>query len=556
MTPYLLMAALLGASPEGELTLKTGDLVVTMDSPAAWTIRSLQYRGEPLLLPLGGQGAVIATGGRQYGSASSAGTTETVDSLLATVDGQQAKLSLPQTLTGQKLTVTKTSQLAGLRHTATTTFAGDVIVQEHRFAAAADLAWETFCPFVYSWAPQAQMALAQARDGQLLRYSFRHDNSTWPSAPARWVAQYDPATQTALLAVITRPLPGVGGRLAFRDGADCHQLSYQPLADCLVAGDELSCGLALQPFSALPDLWEARAQELAEALVKNHGAALASGEAAPRRYGEGVPETGLLTCRTAGYTVVFSAEQAWSIHEMAYGGAEAKARIFSGHNGYHGAVLVPQGGQFWGTGHTEGGAEVVHSLRLEVDGAQRPVKVGETVTGHRLSLHKESTIWKLRLATDVTVTDDLVLERTRLQALDDCSLDLMYYFMHCFVPTTTRWLACLPDGAFADGPLGQTDEMLVNADTRWVAQYEPTWQASLLAYTPRVIKGPGSCSMIWDRAHYHKYYLRSNQARALKAGETLDYSVVVQVVPGETGDWAATKAAAAALAKLYPALPE
>jgi len=39
-------------------------------------------------------------------------------------------------------------------------------------------------------------------------------------------------------------------------------------------------------------------------------------------------------------------------------------------------------------------------------------------------------------------------------------------------------------------------------------------------------------------------------------GDELDFTMVVKIVPGETGDWAATKAAADALAEQYPHLDE
>jgi hypothetical protein len=85
-----------------------------------------------------------------------------------------------------------------------------------------------------------------------------------------------------------------------------------------------------------------------------------------------------------------------------------------------------------------------------------------------------------------------------------------------------------------------------------VAQFEPTRQLGFLCYSPQVISGPGSMSKIWDLKGYHKFYYQANTARSVKQGEKLDYSVIVQIVPHETGDWAATKAAAEALQRLYP----
>ena len=95
-------------------------------------------------------------------------------------------------------------------------------------------------------------------------------------------------------------------------------------------------------------------------------------------------------------------------------------------------------------------------------------------------------------------------------------------------------------------------KMTVNKDVRWVAQYEPDLRVGLLCYTPKVISGPRSASMIWQKGHYHKYYLKQNNGQSFKAGDRLDFSVIVKVVAKETGDWAATKAAAVGLAEAYP----
>jgi len=58
--------------------------------------------------------------------------------------------------------------------------------------------------------------------------------------------------------------------------------------------------------------------------------------------------------------------------------------------------------------------------------------------------------------------------------------------------------------------------------------------------------------MIWDLKHYHKYYLQQNRGQAFRKGDTLDYSVIVKIVPDENGDWTATKSAAAALKESFP----
>ncbi len=260
-----------------------------------------------------------------------------------------------------------------------------------------------------------------------------------------------------------------------------------------------------------------------------------------------IAKKGFLTLKTENYTVPIDAASGWTIEKMEYRG-----ETFSLNNGHYGTVLKPKGGQWWGTGHTEGGREVVHHLELMVDGRNVPVKIGETVTGKRIELIKKSTIWKFNVHAEVTLNNEYVIERTVLEAQEDCQTDLIYYFMHCFPPVTTKWLARLPDGSIEQGPLTAARGMRLNKESTWVAQFDPQKQIGILCYTPRVITGDGSRSMIWDLDRYHKYYLRQNDGQNFKKGDRLDFSVIVKVVPGETGDWKKTRDAAEKLLKNYP----
>jgi hypothetical protein len=268
---------------------------------------------------------------------------------------------------------------------------------------------------------------------------------------------------------------------------------------------------------------------------------------AAKLYGANVPEHGILTLQTAKYAVPFCAQQAWTVQKIQYDG-----RTVAHEHGFYGTVLIPKGGNFWGTGHTDGGREIVNALTLLVDGNKQPVEVGKTVIGHKLVLRKDSIIWKFKCLAEVTVSDDRIIARTQLEAAEDVDLKLLYYFMHCFVATTTNWMAELPNGDFAADTFRSAGGFAVNKDTRWVAQFEPTMKLGILCYSPKVIGGPGSMSKVWDLNGYHKLYHQANTNRSFKRGEKLDYSIIIQVVPQEIGDWSATKAAVEALKKLYP----
>lgn len=552
-----LLSTILLAAPTGQLTIKTPDLEATMSSKAGWTITSVNYQGAKMIIPAGGQGAVYTLGGTQWiGSVN--GDTEAVSAFTVTGDNitADAQPSMPYTATGAKITTHKESTLQSVKHVADTTFEKDLFIQRHQFEFTEDVKAPSFYAFIYSLSPEAKNWLARPLEGDLMRGEFSADGSQKPTRSLRWLAQYDPATQKGTLAYFPQPLTGRGYE-TFWDQKSYHKLFAQPLSGTIPAGTKLDLPMVVQFFSATPDAWEQQAQTVAKGLETRFpqpaaGAATPTAPPQPKVYGEGVPEDGLLTLKTAKFTVPMSARQAWTIYKIEYNGNEL------GHQrGFYGTVMVPKGDKFWGTGHTEGGAEIVNSVKLTVDGKEQPINIDSTVTGSKLTIEKESTIWKFKCHSEVTVTDDQIFERTRLEANEDLELNLLYYFMHCFVPTTTKWIAQLPDDTFIEGVLDSNEDKTVphfeiNKDTRWVAQYEPNMNLGFLCYTPKVISGPNSRAMIWDLARYHKFYYQANTARAMKAGETLDYSVIVKPVENETGDWAATKAAAAELAKQYP----
>lgn len=550
MLPWLISLSLLASgAPTGPLTIRTGDLTVQTSAKVGWIISSLDYQGEPMILPAGGQGALLGIGGDWLGGGATAEKTEKIASVSLTASTLEVGADGTQLAGGDQVVLHKESQIAQMKHLADTTFAGDLIVQRHQFEALEDFSVGSFYAFIYSLTPKAKQWLAQPLQGALLREAFTSDKTQKPQVPVMWMAQYDPATQKGLLLYYQQPLRGANAFSTFWDTDNYHKLFSQPLKGTIAKGTKLDLTLALRPFGAAPETWETKVTELAAQLQEKLPQTVATAPAPKRLYDAGIPEEGIMTLKSDHYTVPFRGEQAWTIYKIEHDG-----HPFSHERGFHGTVMIPKGGKFWGTGHREGGPEIVHALKLTVDGQEKPVKVGETYAGHTLTLVKKSTIWKFACTATVTVTDDHVYERTVLEALEPTELSTLYYFMHCLQPTSTKWLAELPDGTLDGGPLESKGGFKVNKDTRWVAQYDPTQSLGILCYTPQVITGPGSASLIWDLepTRYHKYYLRQTTNQAFQKGDTLDYSVIVKVVPHETEDFAASKAAAVELAKQYP----
>lgn len=546
MLRWLLTAALLAGAPTGQLTVKTPQLEATLTSQGGWTVRTLTFAGDPMILPLGGEGALVGIGDKWFGGTRE---TETVTQLAVDAPKLDVGLTGDQTASGDTVTIHKESTILALKHTADTAFTQDTIVQRHQFEATGDLTVGAFDAFAYSLSPKAKNWLAQPLTGDLLRGEFTADKERKPALPVRWLAQYAAALHKGVLLYFQQPLSGLSASCNFWDTDTYHKMLAQPLAGKIAKDTKLDLTMVMQFFQSPEGTWETKAQELAAALQTKYPQATISTPATARVYGEGVPEDGFLTLKTAHCTVPFSAKQAWTIYEIGFDG-----KIISHHNGFHGTVMIPKGSNFIGTGHSEGGREIVKSLKLLVDGQEHPFSPGDTVTGHTLTLTKHSAIWKFDCTAEVTVTDDQVLEHTVLQATEPTELTKLYYFMHCFQPTTTKWGAELPDGSFEQGDLASDGVMKINKDTRWVSQYDPATGLGFLCYTPKVIAGPGSASMIWDLGptRYHKYYLQYTTGQSFQAGDKLDYTVIVKTVPGETGDFAASKAMAAQLEKDSP----
>jgi hypothetical protein len=515
-----------------------------MDAKSAWTIRSVDFKGERLIIPAGGQGAVLMpASGKWIGSAMGPDEAAKISSFAFSVDGVPVKDEEGAVnLTGNKFRLRKESMLDQFRHVAETVIEGGRIHQRHEFTATADMDLKTFHGFIYSFSPNADSWLAGTAGGDMEKGEFKSNNAHVPSASVRWLALHNAQAGNGVVVHFQTPFAGRQGAARIWDAKSYRKLLFQPRLRNVSAGTRMEYQMAMRFIDADAEEWESLARKAAAELQARFPAP--EGEGADE---SGIPQTGLLTLKSKNYTIPIAADRAWTIERMLHRGTE-----FSGNNGFYGTVVAPVAGNWWGTGHGEGGREIVHSLALTTDGKSQPIWTERTVAGQRVYLRKESTIWKFKATVDVEVNDDHVLEHTRLEVLEDCETSILYFFMHCFPPTTKAWLAELADGSMEEGKLTDAKNMTVAKDTRWVAQFDPESKRSLLCYTPKMITGTRSASLIWDLDRYHKYYLCQNRGQKFRKGEVMDYTVIVKCVAGETGDWMATKKAVEALKSQFP----
>lgn len=160
------------------------------------------------------------------------------------------------------------------------------------------------------------------------------------------------------------PFTGREGAARIWDAKSYRKLLFQPQLRKVPAGTRLEYRMAMRFIDAKADEWEPLARKAASELQSRFPITEAANLAE-----SGIPKVGLFTLKSKNYTIPIAADRAWTIERMLHRGTE-----FSGNNGFYGTVVAPLAGKWWGTGHGEGGREVVHSLVLTVDGKNQPIR--------------------------------------------------------------------------------------------------------------------------------------------------------------------------------------
>ena len=248
------------------------------------------------------------------------------------------------------------------------------------------------------------------------------------------------------------------------------------------------------------------------------------------------PGAALVTVETRDFKAMFSEKAAWTLYEISY-----KGMVVCGHNGFYGAVLIPKGGKFIGTGHTDGGQELIEKVELAVDGVKRPLVDKAIYKGHKIVLKKNSMIDKLKHTATIEITNDQIREHHDFTATEDEALHLMYAFMHPWVPTTKYWIGMpLQGGELLRGEFQNDKGFKMRADVRWTAVYDPTNKMGMVAVYPKPVAGKLHKNAYWDQPHYHKLYLQSFSDDVVKAGTAWDYEIVLRGFESAEDHWEKT----------------
>jgi hypothetical protein len=542
MLPWILAAAMLGAGgPDGQITVESGNLQATMGQANAWTIMTMECDGMPVTIDSGGQGAVVNPQDVGWTGGAMGGNAEDVESL--TIDGEACGAAPEQPL-ADETTIVKESMLASIEHTSTTTFEDALMRQTNAFAFTEDITLGAFYPFIYAFSPEfthwlAFPAASAPEEGEFIGDGGHHINAEVPA-----FALYN-ATEGRGMVVYLQQSPG--GAVTLWDRDNQRKFYVRATTGTIEAGSEFAGTMLLTCFDGGDD-WQAAATDVVEGLQEEYP--MQQAEAQPNRlYDEGVPESGFMTVETENLAVIFEAQSAWTIDDIRWDDFRV-----AGPTGHFGTVLIPgeEGGRWIGTGHSEGGREIVHSLRFTADGEERAVETGATIEGDEFELFKESTIHTFDAEHTITVSGSEIVQHALLKASEAHDLSRMYLFMHCIEPATTAWIAELPDGSLTEGTFDCDGGFELERPARWTAQWFPEEQLSVLLYLTRIPEAKGAMLRMWDQERYHKFYVQHNDGTSISEDEVLDFTLVFTVVEGETGDWSATKAAVETLKAKYP----
>jgi len=240
----------------------------------------------------------------------------------------------------------------------------------------------------------------------------------------------------------------------------------------------------------------------------------------------------IVAIETRDLKVEFAGDRAWTIHRIFF-----KGELTGDRNGFYGTVFSAEGGKWIGTGHNEGGIELVKSVTLTVDGKACDLADKAVYRGQRAEIRKRSMIGPLALEATYIVTDDCVLERHRYEVTADVKIGILYAFMHCWLPRTTEWIAEKADGIFVEGKFDNSGDFKLKDDAKWTALYDPVSRRAMLAWYPKPLVGQNIKTGYWDKTVYHKLYNQIYSHAAVASGTKFETAVIVRGVEADAASW-------------------
>ncbi|MEN3942042.1 hypothetical protein WJU23_12160 [Prosthecobacter sp. SYSU 5D2] len=210
---------------------------------------------------------------------------------------------------------------------------------------------------------------------------------------------------------------------------------------------------------------------------------------------------------------------------------------------------------FIGTGHLENEPEPLKSLTFILDGQPVAVPTAE-MKGQTFRFERTSRIRNFDLTCIIEIRDNRLYETTTVHTDEEQPLNLVYHFMHAWVPTVTAYLAgqdAAPDGSIS-GELLDTPETLrqfyINKRVDWISVYDAKSSQYAVSRLTQVPAKGSHISMIWNvPPTYRKYYLKCFSKDTVPANFTGTWKMTTAFGAVSVAEWSTSARETAAALK-------
>jgi hypothetical protein len=233
--------------------------------------------------------------------------------------------------------------------------------------------------------------------------------------------------------------------------------------------------------------------------------------------------------------VRFDKQKLWTMNRIEFQG---KLLGIDSRSSHYGTVFKFPGVGFIGTGHTENESEQLIKLDFYVNDKrikELPEDGKLNVTSFKMVRH--SIIRNFRLKNTIAVKQNIISETVVIMSSKDVALDLIYNFMHPWLPTMSDYLVKTTNGTMISGTFSTSKKMFVNSAIDWVAVYHAQ---SELGTVSRMIKQPdkgGAIAMLWDEVPYRKFYLKSFAGKTFPRDYIATYRIVTGFFKADKNSW-------------------
>ncbi len=214
----------------------------------------------------------------------------------------------------------------------------------------------------------------------------------------------------------------------------------------------------------------------------------------------GGTENFIITCGDYSFTI--SPKRCYTLELLKF-----QNKFVTSPNSMGGVVMAASQNLFVGSGHKEGGQEKVEEIKLLLDGKEVQPEDNKNYTVEKASLLKKSKLLNLNLEHSINFSAAGIQEKIRLTGSGEQKIHLVYCFMYAMTPRAdSEYLVKLGNGNLLDAKVTQDETFAIKNNVKWLAVHFPSDKRTVLLYFPKVIKGKGLASTLWQRKWYTKFY--------------------------------------------------